>query len=118
MTNMHEAKALRWLAQQFPFVKQPKNDVDKMQNCIHVYASKGAEALDRLVSRAQSMTHLDHFEVVHEIGPYQADEILIYNKEIISREKALEVASAGIFHPAVMLVTKEQWEYIFNYKPV
>lgn len=43
--QMPEIKSLVWLTYQFPFVPEPKDDSDKMQNCIHIYCAKAVERL-------------------------------------------------------------------------
>lgn len=48
MSNVPEAKSLRWLAIQFPFIQDPKDDTDKLSNAIHLYATAGADCIDRL----------------------------------------------------------------------
>lgn len=44
-----EAKSLRWLANQFPFTENAKDDIDKMANCINVYCTAGADKIEELV---------------------------------------------------------------------
>ena len=46
--TLPEIASLRWLANQFPFIKNPKDDIEKMQNCIHSYCSHGADKLEKL----------------------------------------------------------------------
>lgn len=41
--EIKEAKSLRWLAVQFPKVENPKDDIDKMQNCINIYCTNAAD---------------------------------------------------------------------------
>lgn len=48
MSNVSEAKSLRWLARQFPYIKDPKDDMDRLSDFIHLYASAGADCIDRL----------------------------------------------------------------------
>ena len=45
--EISEAKSLRWLAINFPKIEKPKNDVDRMQNCIHNYCSNAANVIER-----------------------------------------------------------------------
>lgn len=44
--EIKEAKSLRWLANQFPYTKEPKNETDKLSNAIHIYATEGAEKIE------------------------------------------------------------------------
>lgn len=48
MDNCKEVKSLRWLANQFPLINQPKDDADRFSNCIHLYCSAAADALTAL----------------------------------------------------------------------
>ena len=48
MSELPEAKSLRWLANQFPFIEIAADDIDKMSNAIHVYAEAGADKIDLL----------------------------------------------------------------------
>lgn len=43
-----EAKSLRWLANQFPFEENPKDDTDKLCNCINIYCTDGANKIEEL----------------------------------------------------------------------
>lgn len=43
-----EVKSLRWLANMFPYIEKPKDDTEKMNNAIHVYATKGADKIEQL----------------------------------------------------------------------
>ena len=46
-----EAKSLRWLANMFPYTEGAVEQVDKMSNCIHLYATNGANKIEELVNR-------------------------------------------------------------------
>lgn len=46
--EIKEAKSLRWLANQFPLIENPKDDADKMVNCIHIYCTAAAERLEQM----------------------------------------------------------------------
>lgn len=43
-----EAKSLRWLANVFPLIENPEDDIDKMSNAIHVYCTAGADKIEEL----------------------------------------------------------------------
>ena len=43
-----EAKSLRWLANQFPFIENPKDDIDRMANAINAYCTAGANKIEEL----------------------------------------------------------------------
>ena len=55
MADIPEAKSLRWLAMQFPYVENPKDDIDRLSNAIHIYASRGSDCIDRLHSEVISL---------------------------------------------------------------
>ena len=55
MSEVKEAKSLRWLANQFPFIESPRDEVDKMTNIIHVYCSAGANKIDELVNELEAV---------------------------------------------------------------
>ena len=55
MSEVKEAKSLRWLANQFPFTENPKDEVDKMTNAIYVYCSAGADKIDELVNELEAV---------------------------------------------------------------
>ena len=59
MSNVPEAKSLRWLAIQFPYTKDPKDDTDRLSNAIHLYASAGADCIDRLQAEVDSLRNRD-----------------------------------------------------------
>lgn len=43
-----QMKALRWLANMFPYTHPVKSETDKMSNCIHLYCEQGANAIQEL----------------------------------------------------------------------
>lgn len=43
-----EVKSLRWLAANFPFTENPKDEIDRLTNAIHVYAEAGANKIEEL----------------------------------------------------------------------
>ena len=55
MSNVPESKSLRWLAIQFPYTKNPKDDTDRLSNVIHLYATAGADCIDRLQAEVDSL---------------------------------------------------------------
>jgi hypothetical protein len=48
MSEIKEAKSLRWLAIQFPLVENPKDDIEKLQSCINLYCTAAAEKIEQL----------------------------------------------------------------------
>ena len=49
-----EAKSLRWLANMFPEIKNPKNNEEHVCNCIHAYCTAGANRIEELLARVGS----------------------------------------------------------------
>lgn len=45
--EIKEAKSLRWLANQFPKVENPKDNGDRLCNCINLYCTNAAELIER-----------------------------------------------------------------------
>ena len=54
MDYNHAEKSLRWLANQFPKIEEPKDNSDKMVNCIHLYCENGANTIAALLARAEA----------------------------------------------------------------
>lgn len=46
--ELGEAKALRWLANMFPLIDDPKDNEDKINNIINLYCATGADKLEEL----------------------------------------------------------------------
>lgn len=51
----NEAKSLRWLADMFPYIENPKDDAEKMNNAIHIYATNGADKIEQLEENISMM---------------------------------------------------------------
>lgn len=51
-----EANSLRWLANQFTFTMNAKNDIDRMGNCIYLYCRAGADKIEELDQRVFELT--------------------------------------------------------------
>ena len=49
--DIPEVKSLRWLANNFPLTVPAKDDNDRLCNCIHMYASCGADKIIDLARR-------------------------------------------------------------------
>jgi len=50
MSYSETAKSLRWLAFNFPEVTPAKDETDRISNCIHLYSTNGADAIDKLTA--------------------------------------------------------------------
>lgn len=55
MSEIKEAKSLRWLAFQFPKVENPKDDIERMQNCINLYCTAAAEKIEQLTEENERL---------------------------------------------------------------
>jgi aminopeptidase N len=55
MNDIPEVKSLLWLAQQFPAVEKPQNDIDRMQNCIHRYCINAVNLINRQKAEIDSL---------------------------------------------------------------
>ena len=58
MSEVAQAKSLRWLANQFPPIPNADNTVDKMNNLIHIYATAGADKIDALGKELEEVREL------------------------------------------------------------
>ena len=47
-------KSLRWLANMFPFNEHPKDESDKMCNCINLYCTAAADKLEEYFLKGSS----------------------------------------------------------------
>ncbi len=53
--EIKEAKSLRWLAIQFPRVENPKDNGDRLCNCINLYCTNAAELIERLYAENERL---------------------------------------------------------------
>lgn len=53
-----EAKLLRWLANNFQYIENPKDEIDKMNNAIHIYCTAGADKIDSLSDELTELKEL------------------------------------------------------------
>ena len=54
--EIQEVKSLRWLANMFPFVKDPKDETDKISNAINIYCTSGADKIEELLALVESLS--------------------------------------------------------------
>lgn len=55
--EIKEAKSLRWLANQFPKVENPKDNGDRLCNCINLYCTNAAELIERQAAEIKNLTN-------------------------------------------------------------
>ena len=46
--ELPEEKQMRWLANMFPYIKNPQDEADKMSNVIHIYCTAAADKIKEL----------------------------------------------------------------------
>lgn len=54
--ELPEVKSLRWLANMFPFTKDPKDETDRMSNAIHIYCTDGANKIEELTKMVDELS--------------------------------------------------------------
>ena len=55
MSEIPEAKSLLWLANNFPLIEKPEDDVDRMNNTIHIYCTAGADKIEKLAKALEDV---------------------------------------------------------------
>lgn len=50
-----EVKSLRWLANMFPWTDNPKDEIDRMTNAVHLYATNGADKIEALAKELEEL---------------------------------------------------------------
>lgn len=53
--EIKEAKSLRWLANQFPKVENPKDNGDRLCNCINLYCANAAELIEQQAAKIERL---------------------------------------------------------------
>lgn len=89
MTDDKVIKSLKWLVFNFPKIENPKDDTDKMCNCINLYCQNAIDLINRQetkIERLEKENHLKELEIkefVLMIGECRAGAI----KEFAERLK-------------------------------
>lgn len=78
--EIHEAKSLRWLVNQFPLTLPARHDTDKICNAIHLYAKAGADKLEAQAKRIEELERSQEALCEATVG-YSA-EIARLDKEV------------------------------------
>ena len=55
MSEIPEAKSLRWLCNQFPVTIPAQDDGDRMMNAIHMYCEAGAKKIEELQKEVERL---------------------------------------------------------------
>lgn len=70
MSEIPEAKSLRWLCNQFPVTIPAQDDVDRMMNAIHMYCEAGAKKIDELQKEVERLKIYEEYcENMKELKP-------------------------------------------------
>lgn len=65
-----------------------------------------------------SLRHVMKIDIYHSIGPYEQDEVILYNSNFIDEDTALELVKAGGHSIYVLRLSKKQFEALFLNKEV
>lgn len=116
MSEIKEAKSLRWLAIQFPLVENPKDDIEKLQSCINLYCTAAAEKIEQLTeenerlraeNEIKSQKRANIFEIANAYERGKADTV----REM--QERLME-APIKVGLPLFGLQTKDEVEDYAN----
>lgn len=69
MNKLYESNDLKWLANMFPFIKEPKDESDRISNAIHIYSENGARKIDEL------QAELDKYKNVYMVSKISFDSM-------------------------------------------
>lgn len=59
------------------------------------------------------LRHIFKIEIYNSIGPYEQDEVILYNADKINEATALEVVRAGAYSEYVLHLSKRQFDALF-----
>lgn len=60
-----------------------------------------------------NLRHIFKIEIYNSIGPFEQDEVILYNADKIDEETALQVVSAGAHSKYVLHMSKRHFEALF-----
>ena len=71
----NEVRGLRWLANMWPLIEDPKDDADRMSNCIHLYCEAAASKIEQMAYAMDysSKTHAENIRLRSELEAAIAD---------------------------------------------
>ena len=61
-----------------------------------------------------NLSHIMRIEFEEECGPYTFERVALFNKNNITEEDAWRAIRAGEYNPNVLVMTKSQWESVFQ----
>lgn len=82
--EIKEAKSLRWLANQFPKVENPKDNGDRLCNCINLYCTNAAELIERQAAEIKRLSTLA------ELGNTRASDYRVMRDRALKAEAGVE----------------------------
>lgn len=65
MSEIPEAKSLRWLCNQFPITIPPQDDRDRMCNAIHTYCEAGVKKIEELQREVERLKVFEEYYEEH-----------------------------------------------------
>lgn len=87
--EIKEAKSLRWLANQFPKVENPKDNGDRLCNCINLYCTNAAELIERQAAEIKRLSTLA------ELGNTRANDYRVMRDRALKAEAENERLAKG-----------------------
>lgn len=60
-----------------------------------------------------NLRHIFKIEIYNSIGPFEQDEVILYNADKIDEETALQVVRAGAYNEYVLHMSMRHFEALF-----
>ena len=85
-----EVKALKWLTIQFPEIEDPKDDTDRLQNCINLYCTNAINKINSQQADIEFGKTINHLQM-EELQEEQAEieRLKAYNENLLTANTAL-----------------------------
>lgn len=93
----------------------PKKYAGDMFEAYEVICQLQKENL-QLHKKASPLSHIMRIDFVHQIGPYEQEEVGLFNIEHITEADAKEHIDAGRYCDDLLVIPKTQWEALFQNK--
>lgn len=86
-------KSLKWLIFNFPEIENPKDDADKISNCIHLYCQNAVDELNRQRAKIENLQHYkslyeelkaEHLETVSLIKTAETEAVKRFAKKLVA----------------------------------
>lgn len=59
------------------------------------------------------LKHVFKIDIYHSIGPYEEDEVILYNSNFVDEDTALELVKAGGYSKYVLCMSRKQFDALF-----